>query len=64
MLRTRTILRESNEDSQDGEIMYETFSSGISHGSQTILNLPAQETRIEAVNKDYSQRVNLDLARK
>ena len=47
-----------DEDPIDGEIKYDTFSSGISHGSETILNLPAKKAIIEAENKDYSQRIN------
>ena len=47
-----------DEDAIDGEIKYETFSSGISHGAETTLNLPAKNAVIEAVNKDYSQRIN------
>jgi hypothetical protein len=46
------------KDAIDGELNYEKFSSGINHGSTTILNLPAQQMRINAVNQDYSQRVN------
>jgi hypothetical protein len=42
----------------DGVINYEKFSSGVSHGSTTVLNLPAKKAKIDAVNKDYSQRVN------
>jgi hypothetical protein len=41
----------------DGEIKYEKFSSGVNHGSTTLLNLPAQKMRIDARNQDYSQRV-------
>jgi hypothetical protein len=41
-----------------GELNYEKFSSGINHGSTTVLNLPAQKMVINAVNQDYSQRVN------
>jgi len=44
-------------DPIDGEINYEKFSSSINHGSTTILNLPAQKMKIDAVNQDYSQRV-------
>jgi hypothetical protein len=45
------------KDPVDGEIKYEKFSSGVSHGSSTLLNMPAQKMRIEAINQDYSQRV-------
>jgi len=41
----------------DGEIKYEKFSSGVNHGSSTLLNMPAQKMRIDAKNQDYSQRV-------
>ncbi len=47
-----------DEDAIDGVIKYETFSSGISHGAKTTLNLPAKNAVIEAENKDYSQRIN------
>jgi hypothetical protein len=46
------------KDPIDGEINYEKFSSGINHGTTTVLNLPAQKMKINAVNQDYSQRVN------
>jgi len=45
------------KDPIDGEIKYEKFSSGINHGSETILNMPAQNMKIDAKNQDYSQRV-------
>ena len=44
-------------DPIDGEINYEKFSSGVNHGSSTLLNMPAQKMKIEAQNQDYSQRV-------
>ena len=44
-------------DPIEGEIKYEKFSSGVSHGSTTLLNMPAQKMRIDAKNQDYSQRV-------
>jgi len=46
------------KDPVNGEINYEKFSSGINHGSTTVLNMPAQKMKIEAKNQDYSQRVN------
>ncbi len=46
------------KDAIDGEINYEKFSSGINHVSTTVLNMPAQKMKINAVNQDYSQRVN------
>jgi len=45
------------KDPIDGEIKYEKFSSGINHGSETVLNMPAQNMKIDAKNQDYSQRV-------
>ena len=46
------------KDAINGEINYEKFTSGINHGTTTVLNLPAQKMIINAVNQDYSQRVN------
>jgi hypothetical protein len=45
------------KDPIDGEIKYEKFSSGINHGSATVLNMPVQNMKIDARNQDYSQRV-------
>lgn len=45
------------KDKIDGELNYEKFSSGVNHGSTTILNMPAQKMKINASNQDYSQRV-------
>ena len=45
------------KDPIDGEIKYEKFSSGVNHGSSTLLNMPAQKMKIDAKNQDYSQRV-------
>ena len=45
------------KDPVDGEIKYDKFASGINHGSTTVLNMPAQKMKIDAVNQDYSQRV-------
>jgi hypothetical protein len=45
------------KDPIDGEIKYAKFSSGINHGSETVLNMPAQKMKIDAKNQDYSQRV-------
>ena len=44
-------------DPIDGEINYEKFSSGVNHGSTTVLNMPAQKMKINALNNDYSQRI-------
>lgn len=46
------------KDAIDGELNYEKFSSGINHGTTTILNMPAQKMKINAVNQDYTVRVN------
>lgn len=45
------------KDPIDGEINFEKFSSGVNHGSTTVLNMPAQKMKINATNQDYSQRV-------
>lgn len=45
------------KDPIDGDINYEKFSSGVNHGSKTLLRMPAQKMKIDAVNQDYSQRV-------
>jgi len=45
------------KDPVDGEIKYEKFSSGVNHGSETVLNMPAQKMKIDAKNQDYSQRI-------
>jgi hypothetical protein len=45
------------KDPISGEINYEKFSSGVNHGSTTVLNMPAQKMVINAKNQDYSQRV-------
>jgi len=47
-----------DKDPVDGQVKYEKFSSGVNHGSTTTLNLPAQKMKIEAVNQDYSVRMN------
>lgn len=46
------------KDAVDGDIQYEKFSSGVNHVSTTVLNMPAQKMAINAVNQDYTQRVN------
>ena len=45
------------KDAIDGEIKYAKFASGINHGSETLINLPAQKAVVTAKNQDYSQRV-------
>lgn len=46
-----------DQDPISGEIKYETFSSGINHSTGSVMNLPAKKARIEAINQDYSQRI-------
>ena len=46
-----------DEDPISGVIKYEKFSSGIMHGSETIMNLPGKNAVINAKNQDYSQRI-------
>lgn len=46
------------EDPIEGEIKYGKFSSGISHVTETILNLKGKGAIIDAKNQDYSQRIN------
>lgn len=46
------------QDALSGEITYGKFSSGISHVTETVMNLPAKEAVINAKNQDYSQRIN------
>jgi len=46
-----------DEDPINGELKYGTFNSGISHGTETVLNLPGKNAIINAENKDYSQRI-------
>lgn len=46
------------KDAVDGQMNYEKFSSGVNHVTTTVLNMPAQKMAINAVNQDYSQRVN------
>ncbi|MBP6335037.1 MAG: hypothetical protein KA444_06140 [Bacteroidia bacterium] len=51
-----------DKDAIDGVINYEKFNSGVSHGSTTLLNLPAKKAKIDAKNLDYSQRINYGLS--
>lgn len=46
------------EDPIEGEIKYGKFSSGISHVTETIMNLAGKGAVINAKNQDYSQRIN------
>lgn len=45
------------EDPINGDVKYELFSSGINHGSETILNLPGKKAIISAKNSDYTQLI-------
>ena len=45
------------KDALSGEILYETFSNGTSHGSTTTMSMPAQSMTIVAKNQDYTIRV-------
>jgi hypothetical protein len=45
------------KDAVSGEINYEKFSNGVNHGTTTVLDMPAQKMKINAINQDYSQRV-------
>ncbi len=45
------------EDTVEGELIYDKFSSGISHVSKSSLNMPAKKAIINSVNKDYVVRV-------
>ena len=45
------------EDLIEGEIKYDKFSSGISHVTETIMNLTEKGAVINAKNQDYSQRI-------
>ncbi|NTV82801.1 MAG: hypothetical protein HGA23_00695 [Bacteroidales bacterium] len=44
-------------DPVSGEINYGKFSSGVSHGTTSVLNLPAKKAVINSENKDYTIRV-------
>lgn len=46
-----------DQDPINGEIKFETFSSGINHSTGSVMNLPAKNARIEAKNQDYSKRI-------
>lgn len=45
------------EDPINCEIKYDKFSSGVSHVTETIINLAGKDAVITSVNKDYSQRI-------
>lgn len=44
-------------DPISGEINYGKFNSGVSHGTTSVLNLPAKKAVITSENKDYTIRV-------
>ena len=46
------------KDPVNGEVNYEKFSTGVNHATTTVLNMPAENMKIDAVNQDYSKRVN------
>jgi hypothetical protein len=46
-----------DKDALSGEILYDTFKDGTSHGSTTTLTMPAQSMTIVAKNQDYTIRV-------
>jgi len=46
-----------DKDALSGEILYDTFKDGTSHGSTTTLTMPAQGMTIVAKNQDYTIRV-------
>lgn len=46
-----------DKDALSGEIVYDTFSNGTSHGATTTMNMPAQNMTIVAKNQDYTVRV-------
>ena len=45
------------DDPINGEIVYGKFSSGISHATTSMLNLPGKNAVINSKNKDYVQKV-------
>ena len=44
-------------DPISGEIEYDTFSSGVSHATKTVMNLAAKKAVISSVNKDYTKKI-------
>ena len=46
-----------DEDPISGEIQYAKFSSGVSHGFTTVMNLPGKKAIINAKNQDYTARI-------
>lgn len=45
------------DDPISGEIVYEKFTSGVSHASSYVLNLPAKGAVIKSTNRDYVYKV-------
>ena len=45
------------EDPIDGELKFAKFSSGVGHGTTTVLNLPGKNAQINAKNQDYTARI-------
>lgn len=45
------------EDPVNGNIMYDKFTSGISHTKSSVLNLPAKQAVINSKNIDYLEKV-------
>lgn len=46
-----------DKDPISGDIPYAKFSTGVSHATGSVLNLPAKKAVINATNQDYSKRV-------
>jgi len=44
-------------DVLEGKLSYDKFTSGIMHGTTTVLNMPVQKMKIDGVNQDYTIRV-------
>jgi hypothetical protein len=44
-------------DAISGQMDYAAFANGVVHGTTTVLEMPAQKMRINAENKDYTQRI-------
>jgi hypothetical protein len=57
LFKSKTFSSLLGKDPVDGTLNYELFASGVSHGTTTALNMPAQKMKIDAVNQDYTVRV-------
>lgn len=44
-------------DDVTGQLDYAAFESGVVHGTTTVLDMPAQQMKINAENRDYSARI-------